>query len=133
MKILLPAIILSASVAFAQDSVDDFRWKDRLLVFSEGDQATLKKLAAEKADLAERDLKVYVLSGAGEEAHPVGEKLAEDFRERLAPPKSEPMAYLIGKDGRTTLKWKLRDFTFEKLYAAIDAMPMRRREMREGD
>ena len=133
MKFLLPAIILSASAAFAQDRVEDFRWKNRLLVFSESDEATHEKLAAEKAELAERDLEVFILSGAGESAHPAGEKLAKDFRELLAPPEDEPMAYLIGKDGRTTLKWKLADFTFAKLYAAIDAMPMRRREMREGD
>lgn len=131
MKFLLPALILSASVAFSQDSIDDFRWKNRLLVFSGSDEAILTKLAAEKAELSERDLKVFVLSGAGEKAHPAGEKLAEDFRERLKPPEGEPMAYLIGKDGRTTLKWKLRDFTFAKLYAAIDAMPMRQREMQE--
>lgn len=31
------------------------------------------------------------------------------------------------------LMWKLADCTFAKLYAAIDAMPMRRREMREGE
>jgi hypothetical protein len=128
----LLALVLTASLAFAQDSIEDFRWKNRLLVFSEGDQSTLTKLVAEKAELSERDLKVFILSGAGDKAHPSGEKLAKVFRERFESTEGEPMAYLIGKDGRTTLKWKLADFTFEKLYAAIDAMPMRRREMREG-
>ena len=132
MKFLLPALILSAPAIFAQERIEDFRGKNRLLIFSEIDEPTLSKLAAEKADLSERDMKVFVLSGAGEKAHPTNEKLAKAFRERLAPPEDEPTAYLIGKDGRTTLKWKLADFTFAKLYAAIDAMPMRRREMGEG-
>ncbi len=129
----LPALVLSASLAFAQDSIGDFRWKNRLLVFSENDDSTLTNLAKENADLLERDLKVFILSGAGETAHPAGEKLAKEFRERLAPPEGEPMAYLIGKGGRTTLQWKLADFTFAKLYAAINAMPMRKREMRGRD
>lgn len=132
MKLFLPAIILSATALFAQDSIEDFHWKNRLLVFSEMNEATLSKLAAENADLSERDLKVFILNGAGQKAHPANERLANNFLDRLAPTDGEPTAYLIGKDGRTTLKWKLADFTFAKLYAAIDAMPMRRREMGEG-
>jgi len=131
MKFLLPALILSAPAIFAQDRIEDFRGKNRLLFFSEIDEPTLSKLAAEKADLSERDMKVFVLSGTGETAHATNEKLAKAFRERLAPPEGEPTAYFIGKDGHSTLKWKLADFTFAKLYAAIDAMPMRRREMAE--
>jgi hypothetical protein len=38
---------------------------------------------------------------------------------------------LLGKDGQTTVRWKAAEFTVEALFARIDAMPMRRAEMRE--
>jgi hypothetical protein len=94
--------------------------------------APVKLLETEEAALEERDLKVFILSGSGENEYAAKPELAAEFKARLKPPEDKPTVYLIGKDGRTTLEWPLSEFTFAKLYASIDAMPMRKREMRDG-
>jgi len=119
-------------MCFAQDRISDFQGEFRLLVVSGADEGMVELLDREEAGLEERDLKVFILSGPGEKEYPAKPELAGEFKARLSPPDGKPMVYLIGKDGRTTLEWSLADFTFKKLYGSIDAMPMRRREMREG-
>lgn len=125
-------IVSIALMSFAHGGISDFQWKYRLLVISGADDSIVKLLETDKPDLEERDLKVFILSGAGEKSFPAEPELAEEFKARLTPPAGKPMVYLIGKDSRTILEWPLENFTFTKLYGSIDAMPMRQREMREG-
>ena len=117
--------------ALANDRISDFQWKHRLLIIPVSTEALNQQLAGEQAELADRDLKVFILNGPGASEYPTGEGLAAEFSKRLSPDPDEPKIFLIGKDGRTTLNWKTHEFSFEKLYARIDAMPMRQREMRE--
>lgn len=133
MKAVIPLIVFSSSMIFADTEIADFRWKKRLLIISEADAAIVEKLAEEKEGLAERDLEVFVLSGKGTDRYPVKEKLAMEFREGLSPDPGKPTVWLIGKDGRTTLEWSGENFTFGKLFATIDAMPMRKKEMRGSE
>ena len=132
MKAAAPVIVLMSSILFAQGKISDFQWQSRLLVVNGADEKIVKLLGAEEAGLEERDLKVFIISGFGEKEYAAKPELAAEFKARLKPPAGKPTVYLIGKDGRTTLEWPLSDFTFAKLYASIDAMPMRKREMREG-
>jgi len=125
-------VVSIALMCFANGGISDFQWKYRLLVVSGADDSIVNLLATQKPGLDERDLKVFILSGAGEKSFPAKPELAEEFKARLTPPAGKSMVYLIGKDGRTILEWPLADFTFAKLYGSIDAMPMRQREMREG-
>lgn len=118
-------------MVFADTGISDFRWEKRLLVVSGASEALVEKLDSEEDGLFERDLQVFILSGKGKTEYPVKPKLADEFARRLSPDPEKPMVYLIGKDGRTTLEWPLDEFSFKKLYARIDAMPMRQREMRE--
>ncbi len=131
MKAIVPTIVFTSSMAFADTGISDFLWKNRLLVVSGATEALVEQLDAEEAGLFERDLQIFILSGSGKSDYPVKAKLAAEFTERLSPDPDKPKVYFIGKDGRTTLEWPLKDFTFKKLYASIDAMPMRQREMKE--
>lgn len=116
---------------FAQDRISDFKGQWRLLIISGATKETVELLESGAAGLEERDLKVFILSGVGMPEYAAKPSLAKELETRLTPPKGEPMVYLIGKDGKTTLNWALGDFTMPKLFASIDAMPMRKREMRE--
>lgn len=116
----------------AETKISDFQWKNRLLVIPKGDSVWLKKLAIEEMNLNERDVRVFILQGAEGSKYPTRPELAKQFIDRLQPDPEIPGVYLIGKDGRTILRWSLGEFDFQKLYASIDAMPMRQREMSEG-
>lgn len=133
MKSTIPLIVFTSSLVLADTEIADYHWKKRLLVLSEADAAMIENLSEEKAGLAERDLQVFVLSGVGIDKYPVKEKLAKEFQKGLSPELGKPTVWLIGKDGRTTLEWSAENFTFEKLFAAIDAMPMRQQEMEKGN
>lgn len=133
MKCVVPMIVFASPVVFAQDRISDFKWQSRLLIVSGATVETLELLGSEKAGLEERDLKVFILSGAGLPEYGPKEALGNELERRLCPPKGKPMVYLIGKDGATTLSWLLGEFTIGKLFASIDAMPMRKREMREAE
>ncbi len=130
-KVLILFTALSCA-AFADMNIADFQWKNRLLIVSKADGKMADALRNEKAGLDERDLRVFILGGSAAGEFPVEEGLAKEFRQRLSPPEDRPTVYLIGKDGKTSLSWRIEEFTFRKLYASIDAMPMRQREMKEG-
>ena len=126
MKLLLISVFLAMS-APAAESLADFRWKKRLLVVT-GDGATAsKELTTAKQGLAERDVKVFFLNGPGME-----EALAKSLRERLKVRAGVAEVLLLSKDGHTTLRWRVDEFNVAALFAKIDAMPMRKAEMR-GD
>jgi hypothetical protein len=78
-------------------------------------------------------MKVFILGGSGTSQYPADPKLTAEFIRRLSPDPETPKIFLIGKDGITTLSWEKGAFSFKKLYASIDAMPMRQREMRERE
>jgi hypothetical protein len=132
MKGSAPVIVFTSSILFAQGKISDFQWQYRLLVVSGADERLVELLEKEEAGLEERHVKVFIIGGAGEKGFAAKPELAAEFRQRLSPPAGKQVVYLIGKDGRTTLEWPLADFSIAKLYAGIDAMPMRKREMMEG-
>ena len=131
MKGIIAAIFSAFSMVFADAGISDFQWKNRLLIFQKATKELVIKLDSEKAGLHDRDLRVFVLGGEGKADYPAEPKLAAEFVKRLSPHPENPKVYLIGKDGRTILEWTAENFSFKKLYASIDAMPMRQREMRE--
>ncbi len=133
MRLWVCLLLMSHMMSLGEVKIEDFQWKNRLLVFVEGDEELVVDLKRERAGLAERQLRVFILSGDGAGEFAADERLEAEFKERLAIDGEELGVYLIGKDSRTTLSWAVGDFTFEKLYESIDAMPMRRREMEKGD
>ena len=115
-----------------------FLGRDRIVIVFSPDEAWTDAVRAARARFAARDLSVLVIVPPD---HPLA-------RAATAPPlffladaggvvarrcgarAGIPVFYLVGKDG--TIKMARRGCpTRRELFAVIDAMPMRRREMRE--
>ena len=116
---------LYKTVPLARETLDQYRWSHRpVLLFapSEHDKAyrlQMKILDAAESGLAERD--VLVLSDILD----VGRgKLRKTFQI------DGFEIILIGKDGGVKLRSKT-PISVEDLFSVIDAMPMRRQEMRD--
>ncbi len=115
----------AASAPSTPATLDAFRWHHRLLVIPSPTPELEAKIEKHRAALEERDLIVIRLTP--DAPAPIDTEIETSFRLTHA---SEEIL-LIGKDGRTTVRWKTGEFTFDNLFARIDAMPMRQREMRE--
>ena len=116
---------LFRTLLLAQETLDQYRWTNRpVLLFapSERDEAYLlqmKILDADKSGLAERDILVLSdISALGKGK--LRETLQIDGFEII----------LIGKDGVVKFRSKT-PISVEELFSLIDAMPMRRQEMRD--
>jgi hypothetical protein len=127
MKLPLLCLLLTVSGIVAE-TLDDFRWKQRLLVVKGGPAALRAELAKQEAGLIERDVKVFILD---DPAQTPDKALAAELRDRLRIRDGVAEVLLLGKDGQTTLRWKADEFTVAALFAKIDAMPMRKAEMLE--
>ena len=122
----LGTAILMAGAASA-GTLDGYRNRARVLVLSAPDvgdahlRAQRAALGSARASVAERDLVVLEAVGSGAEAR--------TLRARLGLPADSFRAVLIGKDGGAKLTAET-PIAPQVLFATIDAMPMRRTEMR---
>ncbi|WP_420391815.1 DUF4174 domain-containing protein [Acuticoccus sp.] len=125
------------TVASAQ-SFDDVRWQYRpLLVFAPpGSEARVRQLDLLTADEAlVRDLRlaVYLIEPRRIEARLGAPKIGTDaatLRRRFGVPAGAFRAVLVGLDGSAKLTAR-EPIALERLEATINAMPMRRRELRQ--
>jgi hypothetical protein len=125
------ALGLMALPLFA-GTVDDFRWKKRLLVVTGNSEGVKSKLAGEKEGLEERDVVVFFLDRKAGDGTQPDAKLERELRQRLKTRASVSEVFLLGKDGRTTLRWKSEEFTAKDLFGKIDVMPMRKDEAKKA-
>lgn len=115
--------ILSLNCMQGQTNLEQHQWKNRvLLFFTPSDNPTdwqtqQRILAKDKNGLQERDLLTYQI------------KKGEQLWEKYNVPSDQFTVILIGKDGGEKLRQE-EPLSLDKLYAIIDAMPMRRSEMR---
>jgi len=118
-------------------SLDDYRWQNRLLVLSSpapGDAnfaRQLQQVAATDREFAERDLVLIRLETGGTSL--AGEReldatQVEEMRTALGIDAGAFAVLLIGKDGTVKLS-KNTPVPPDDIYALIDTMPMRQREM----
>ena len=130
-RILLCVCAFAASVGpglAGSDALTRHRQVSRVLVLSTpdaGDRRLAEQraaLAAVRSDLDERDLVVLEAIGAGREA--------EAIRRQLRLPSDAFRAVLVGKDGGAKIT-AAEPIPVERLFTTIDAMPMRRDEMRQ--
>lgn len=96
-----------------------------LLVFTpdaenEDLQRMEQEIRAKEQELGDRDMRVVRVTG--EQDHPL--------RERYRVPVEEFRLLLIGKDGGVK-RSETDAIALEEVFAQVDSMPMRRREMRE--
>ncbi len=111
----------------ARGDFADLRWQARVVVVlaDNGENAAyrdqLARLQAARGGLSERDMVVFTDTDPGARG-PLGQRLAQGAFSLV----------LIGKDGGIKRR-EGAPVTMDSLFATIDAMPMRQREMRQQD
>lgn len=146
MKIILISLIFSihctTNMAISQKITipGPYYWQNRiLLVFS---QAESNKSAEQSAvfnqhrqGMQDRDLVVFGIHNEqveNPEGETFGKEAASRLRTKYRISEEEFAVILIGKDGTEKLR-QHEVLKADKLFATIDAMPMRRQEMRRSD
>jgi hypothetical protein len=146
LKTTLPAILISlmliASSPNAKETPMDlsqFQWKNRLLfLFAPNRSHPLfdvlqKSIANQQAEVADRDLVIFEIleSGASRmDTRDLDPQTAQSLRDKFDVRPGRFTVILVGKDGG--IKLTRQDQTrLEDIFALIDAMPMRREEMRQ--
>jgi hypothetical protein len=124
---LLMGAIMPAEAKSAQ--LADYRWKSRLLVVvapsADDSELIAQRRLFQQASkgMAERD--VVLLEAAGDSER------ARQIRRQLSAGSDQFRATLVGKDGNAAFS-SAKPVTAAELFSRIDAMPMRRDEMRRG-
>ena len=129
------AVLFSDSVE-VNATLEDFQWSNRILLFSGmgGSERLLGKVleSLQEDALRERRLKVFVVGEKG-----VLEMSYNEDREKPAITKRQAMqvlgesdVVLLGLDGGVKGRYSLDVFSWDENASAIDAIPMRRAELR---
>ena len=138
-----PQIMSNPTVTKATNkmkSLDAYQWKNRLvLVFAPSEnnaayQQQMQLFQGQQASFAERNLLLIELltdgtSRVGGES--VDAKEAAQIRERFNVSPEQFSVVLVGKDG-TAKRREQSPVSSKVIFETIDAMPMRRQEMRDG-
>jgi hypothetical protein len=133
------ALMLALSGAEAYD-LGQHQWRHRLLILVApgGDDPLLaeqrRRIAQRRDAMLERDLLVFQILRdrglAGERGLPAG--MLTQLREQLDVTADDRLMILIGKDGGVKRRAPLSTDLAE-IFSQIDAMPMRREEMRASE
>jgi len=137
--LLLYFVIMAGTNTIKAQNLDDYQWKNRILLLvdkSADTKALLSQLAvltADKNGLEERDLIVFrvtpsaVFSSDGTMTKFNPQKLYGDFDLR---PNFKGVV-LLGKDGGVKMREPF-EVTTQRIFTLIDGMPMRRSEIRRS-
>lgn len=138
--VLLASTALGPATAAAADELGDYRWDRRpLLVFAPtgGDPRladTLSRVEASRCDFLDREMVLGVLVTEGDstlDGRMVNTVEAQRLRTQYGIGDDAFSVLLIGKDGGEKLRVnEVPDL--RAVYAVIDGMPMRSREMNAG-
>lgn len=139
---LLAAFAGTGMTSAAADSLAGLKGEKRaLLLFAKSrSDASFDKqleiLRERRPDLAERDLLVLATQGTQDTIPAIGytalpSGTARDLRERFQPSTKGLTVILIGKDGGEKGRWS-QLVEPDEIFALIDAMPMRQREIGEA-
>ena len=119
--------------------ITQFQWKNRLLfLFAPNHDHPLfeplhQSLAAQKTEAADRDLVIFEILESGPSSmntNYLDPQEAQKLRDKFDVQRGRFAVILVGKDGG--IKLNRRDPTqLAGIFALIDAMPMRRDEMRQ--
>jgi hypothetical protein len=134
---IIVLVLITASVLVnklkAQEFLRPYKWKNRviILIAESTDNALFieqkHKLQAASPDLEERDLVILTNHDTT-----ISLKTKKDIVSSFPPKQTGFRFILIGKDN-TVKKDSDRPVDMKELFALIDSMPMRQREMRERD
>jgi len=134
--------IFNSCQTVGQQSLDQFRWKNRIILIHDGGNDSLaerqiKALSQKMEGVKERDLLIFVLHAKGDSITEIGKSqdlglsYSQIVEERQIPRDSFSFL-LIGKDGGTKIK-ESKEVEVQKVFDTIDAMPVRQAEMRRKD
>ena len=138
--LLIATVALSPSLTPApSDTLDDLRWKNRLLIVVHDEasktfaERQIESWRADQAGTDERELLLITVepNGSGtigpDKLRP---SVAGGIFARFHRPGRDFEVILVGKDGTEKERWH-EPVPMTEVFGLIDAMPMRRREMRE--
>ncbi|WP_333892343.1 DUF4174 domain-containing protein [Mycolicibacterium gadium] len=136
LMVLVTSIALGSATAVA-DELGDYRWERRpLLVFAPTDSdprlvETLGRIEARRCDFVSRDMVLGLVVTEGNstlDGQAINADESQRLRDRHAIGENAFSVVLIGKDGGEKLRVNgVPDLSV--IYAVIDGMPMRGREM----
>ncbi|MDX1741506.1 MAG: DUF4174 domain-containing protein, partial [Rhodothermales bacterium] len=121
------------------DTLDDLRWKNRLLIVLHTDSTSValqqqtEWWRAEQEEADERELLLIAVEPGGTGtigSESLRRPLVEEIAARFHRAGRDFEVVLVGKDGTEKERWQ-EPVPMGRVFALIDAMPMRRREMRE--
>jgi hypothetical protein len=95
-------------------------------------QAFMKEVQNEQNGLRDRDILIFEIFEKEQSRlgnSPLKKDSADFLRERFSVQQGSFLVILIGKDGEEKIRWQKVNLT--EIFAVIDGMPMRQREMRE--
>ena len=129
-------LFLSTALAMSSVGLEDFRWKNRLLIYfylSEDQKEVVESRLEKYSDaVRERDLLVGYVQ-LGKPPLLASSTLEETSIETLVSgsgiTKYKSAVVLIGKDGTIKFNGSI-DTALSELFTLIDSMPMRKREMK---
>ncbi|MDP5253290.1 MULTISPECIES: DUF4174 domain-containing protein [unclassified Vibrio] len=127
------AFLISLSpTSAAATRLEDFTWQYRVvLIDSDKDQqAILDYLERFEPEIKDRDLVWFLLSGESTTSNFTGHSI-DDIRLDKQNLQCKQPVVLIGKDGG--VKGCYQTFDLNQIFALIDTMPMRQREMHDAD
>ena len=118
--------------------LNGYRWKNRLLmVFSPSPddpnyQSLNKEMQDQRDALRDRDILVFEIFAKGPsrlDNSPMPKDSVDFLRKKFSAGQGSFLAILIGKDGEEKIRRQKVSLT--EIFAVIDGMPMRQREMKE--
>jgi len=136
--LVLSTVTLEALESMKVADLRQYQWKNRLLLLFSPSfevpayQALSQELDRNPSGVRERDLLVFHVLEQGPRVpgtRAVGTAEAEDLRQRFGITRGTFAVVLIGKDGTVKLK-REGPAALTDIFALIDTMPMRQREMR---
>ena len=138
--LLTVAILLVPSMTSSSaDTLDDLRWKNRLLIVIHSDAASesarqqFDAWSADPQAASERELLLISVHSDGTGTINLAElsrAAAQSVLKRFRRLDEEFSVVLVGKDGTEKQRWQ-EPVNMSEVFLLIDAMPMRRREMKE--
>ena len=129
---LLAASIIFGVITMSSSSMasplDEFHWKSRVLVVvapagNAAAQAQRRIYESAAKGMAERS--IVLIEALDDQEH------SQQLRSRFSADGRRFQVFLVGKDGQTAISSE-KPVSADNLFALVDAMPMRREEMRRG-
>jgi hypothetical protein len=125
-QLVAGAVLLAASATASVDVLRDYLWTNRVIITFSTSESTperlllIKQIAQYPCEFRKRDLvHIDLISGSVD---------YQSLSQRFAMEGKDFKLVLIGKDGK--IKLQATAVALEDIFALIDTMPMRKKEMR---